>query len=122
MKKTVSEQELADDIAEMRPEYDFRDAVRGRAYRPLHEGYEIRVHKEDGTTVIQQFKLEAGTVMLEPDVRAYFPDSDAVNKALRTLITLFPTSRETAKRKTPAARPHAQIAAERGTKSRVRKV
>jgi len=34
--------------------------------------------------------------MLEPDVRKYFPDSHAVNNALRTLITLIPKKRETA--------------------------
>jgi len=28
--------------------------------------------------------------MLEPDVQRYFPDSESVNKALRTLITLIP--------------------------------
>ncbi len=31
--------------------------------------------------------------MLEPDVREYFPDSDAVNKALRGLIRLLPGKR-----------------------------
>jgi chemotaxis receptor (MCP) glutamine deamidase CheD len=33
--------------------------------------------------------LEEGTVMLQPDVREYFPDSEAVNTALRSLITLM---------------------------------
>jgi hypothetical protein len=28
--------------------------------------------------------------MLEPDVREYFPDSEAVNEALRGLIALIP--------------------------------
>jgi hypothetical protein len=32
-------------------------------------------------------------VILEPDVREYFPDSQAVNKALRALIALVPPKR-----------------------------
>jgi hypothetical protein len=74
---------------EMRPAYDFRGAVRGRYYKPLHEGYTLEVHKDDGTTLVQQYKLEEGTVLLEPDVRAWFPDSAAVNQALRSLIILM---------------------------------
>jgi len=70
-------------------EYDFSKAVRGKHYKPLHEGYSVYVHKTDGTTVVQHYKLEEGAVMLEPDVRQYFPDSDAVNSALRSLITLL---------------------------------
>jgi hypothetical protein len=73
----------------MRPEYDFRGAVRGKHYKPLHKGYTVHIHKADGTTVVKHFKLEDGTVMLEPDVRAYFPDSEAVNTALRSLIALM---------------------------------
>ena len=74
---------------EMRPEYDFSKAVRGKHYKPLHEGYSVYVHKADGTTLVQHYKLEEGVVILEPDVRQYFPDSDAVNAALRSLITLM---------------------------------
>ncbi len=33
----------------MRTDYDFRSAVRGRHYKPLHEGYTIEIHKADGT-------------------------------------------------------------------------
>ena len=32
--------------------------------------------------------------MLEPDVRQYFPDSEAVNNALRSLIALIPRKQE----------------------------
>lgn len=74
---------------EMRPEYDFRGAVRGKYYKPLHKGYAVHIHRADGTTIVQHFKLEEGTVMLQPDVREYFPDSEAVNTALRSLITLM---------------------------------
>ena len=71
----ATEQEASTD-GEMRPEYDFRGAARGKAYRPLHEGYEVQIHKADETTIVQQFILQEGTVMLEPDVQAFFPDSD----------------------------------------------
>jgi hypothetical protein len=49
----------------------------------------VTIHKTDGTAVVQHFTLEDGAVMLEPNVRAYFPDSDAVNNALRCLIPLL---------------------------------
>ena len=99
MKNEAGDQADRTDV-EMLPEYDFRGAARGKACRPLHEGYEVQIHKADGTTVVQQFVLQAGTVMLEPDVQAYFPDSESVNKALRTLMTLFPTSNKPVARTT----------------------
>ncbi len=60
---------------ELRPEYDFdySKAVRGKYYRRLiSEG--------------------ANVVMLEPDVAKSFADSDAVNKALRSLLDLTKTT------------------------------
>jgi hypothetical protein len=74
---------------DMRPEYDFSGAVRGKFYKPLHKGYSVTIHKEDGSTVVEHYKLIDGAIMLQPDVRRYFPDSDAVNKALRSLINLM---------------------------------
>ena len=38
-------------------------------------------------------KPRAGTVVLAPDVLLYFPDADAVNRALRQLIRLIPRRR-----------------------------
>jgi len=35
-----------------------------------------------------------GVVILEPDVRSYFPDSESVNRVLRTLIKLIPTKKD----------------------------
>jgi hypothetical protein len=49
--------------------------------------------------VVQHFKLEEGAVVLAPDVRDYFPNSDTVNQALRTLIRLIPRKRGGATRK-----------------------
>lgn len=50
-------------VDEMRPEYDFSDAVRAK--------YADRI--KDGSNI----------VVLDPDVAAVFPDSKAVNDALR---------------------------------------
>lgn len=36
------------------------------------------------------FTQEEGAVMLEPDVRKYFSTAEAVNKALRMLISIIP--------------------------------
>jgi hypothetical protein len=73
----------------LRKEYDFSQAVRGQHYRPLHEGYTIKIHKADGTTEVQQVVFEPGTVRLDPDLQEYFPDSQAVNRTLRSLLTMM---------------------------------
>jgi hypothetical protein len=74
--------------SEMRTEYDFSKAERGRYYRSLEKGYTVHVHQSDGTTVVNHYTLTEGTVLLAPDVREYFSDSQAVNDALRSLIHL----------------------------------
>ena len=51
---------------EMRPEYDFSGAVRGKYYRRYNESSNV--------------------VVLAPDVHAKFKNATAVNEALRTLI------------------------------------
>lgn len=73
----------------MLPEYDFKGkkGVRGKYYRDLQKGYTVRIHNEDGTVTVQHF---GPTIRLEPDVAEYFPDSESVNNALRTLIALVP--------------------------------
>ncbi len=80
-------------VAEMRAEYDFSGGVRGKHAQKYEEGYGVTIHKKDGTTIVQNFKLEEGAVILEPDVREYFPDAESVNNALRTLISIAPKKR-----------------------------
>lgn len=66
---------------ELRPEYDFdySKAVRGKYHkRLLSEG--------------------ANVVMLEPDIAKSFPDSDAVNEALRSLLDLTKTTQRLTKK------------------------
>jgi len=77
----------------MRPEYDFRNmqgGVRGKYAEAYRAGHVVKIHKTDGTTTTQYFTLEEGAVLLEPDVRKYFPNSEAVNRTLRNLISLLP--------------------------------
>jgi hypothetical protein len=94
MKKVKTEKPIT--VEDMRPEYDFstmKGGVRGKYCKAYREGHKVIVHKEDGTDTIQYFKLEDGAVMVEPDVRKYFPTSEAVNMALRALIELIPAKR-----------------------------
>lgn len=76
----------------MLPEYDFtsKKGVRGQYYHAYRQGHTVKIHEEDGTITTHYFTLEEGAVMLDPDVREYFPDSESVNKALRGLIALVP--------------------------------
>jgi len=76
----------------MLPEYDIKKmsgGVRGKYYKTYRSGHTVKINKEDGTMIVQHFKLEDGAVLIEPDVRKYFPDSEAVNNALRCLIPLL---------------------------------
>jgi len=73
---------------EMRAEYDFSKARRGKFYRPLDQGYTVHVTKKDGTIEVNHYRLAEGTVLLAPDVAEFFPDSESVNEALRSLIHL----------------------------------
>ncbi len=67
MKRTKARRSAAD-ADTMRPEYDFSNAVRGVTAARYAEGTNV--------------------VLLEPDVAQLFPDSQAVNEALRTLARL----------------------------------
>lgn len=61
---------------DMREEYDFTHAVRGK--------------------YVKRFPKDVVMVTLEPDVAAAFPDADSVNEALRVLL-------KAAKKVAPAA-------------------
>jgi hypothetical protein len=88
MKKKDKKNETGD--RDMLPEYDFtgKKGVRGKYYQAYRNGHTVRIYEEDGAATIQYFQPEEGAVMLDPDVRKYFPDSAAVNAALRSLISL----------------------------------
>ncbi|MDP2976975.1 MAG: type II toxin-antitoxin system HicB family antitoxin, partial [Anaerolineales bacterium] len=75
--------------SDMLPEYDFSKGERGKFYKPLSKGYSVTITHPDGTTTTEHYKLIDGAVLLDPDVRAYFPDSESVNTALRSLIKMM---------------------------------
>lgn len=94
MKKNISKE--ISEKKDMRAEYDFsrmKGAVRGKYYKAYRDGHKVVIHQADGTTSVQYFKLEEGAVMLEPDVRKYFSNSESVNKALRSLIEIISTKK-----------------------------
>ena len=70
MKKTSQPLE-----SEMLDEYDFSQGVRGKYAKQCQEGTNI--------------------VVLYPDVAEFFPDSEAVNRALRMLIEIANKTRKT---------------------------
>lgn len=76
----------------MLPEYDLegKQGVRGKYAKAMEKGYSVRVLNEDGTVTIRDFVPKENTVLLDPDVKAYFPDSESVNRTLRSLIDLIP--------------------------------
>ena len=75
------------EINEMREEYDFSGGVRGKHLEAYRKGHTIKIGKRDGSVEVHYFAQEDGAVMLDPDVKKHFPDSESVNKALRSLIT-----------------------------------
>ena len=65
---------------ELRPEYDFTGAVRGK--------------------YADRFQAGTNLVVLDPDVAEAFHDSAAVNHALRALLEIVPAPKATRRRRT----------------------
>ena len=88
MKKANNNQKDVD----MLPEYNFKGkkGIRGKYAKAMKKGYSVRIMNQDGTVTMQHFIPQENAVVLEPDVQAYFPDSESVNRALRGLIKLIP--------------------------------
>jgi len=84
----------------MLPEYDFKKmsgGIRGKYYKTYRTGHTVKIQKSDGAVETHYFTFEDGAVMLDPDVKKYFPDSKAVNNTLRSLISLIPDKQQTEK-------------------------
>jgi hypothetical protein len=83
MKKHKPQQDVESDT--LRPEYDLSRLVqvgeRGKYHKALRQGYTRVVQHKDGTEEITHFRPLPETVHLDPDVRAYFPDSESVSAA-----------------------------------------
>ena len=90
------------DAGDMRPEYDFSQlqpvGERGRHAKAMRKGYTTIMNHPDGTKEVTHYRPLPGSVVLDQDVRAYFPSSDAVNDALRGLIALIPAWRRAARK------------------------
>lgn len=80
----------------VQPEYDFsgKQGVRGTYYQQLRDGHTVKICQEDGTTIVQTIVPAEGIIILDPDVREYFSDAEAVNTALRAPIQLIPTKKQ----------------------------
>ena len=89
--KKASSAEMTRYASGMRREYDFAGGVRGKHYHALQAGYTITIHGADGMTVVKEVKPTAGAIVLEPELRRYFPSSESVNATLRSLINLIPS-------------------------------
>ena len=70
----------------MEPDYDFSGGVRGKYFKAYRKGHTVAIHEPDGSTTKHYFGPADGAVMLDPDVRKHFRDSETVNRALRALI------------------------------------
>ena len=69
-------------VEEMRDEYDFSKGIRGKHAESLRDGHTTIVHKSDGSTVVRQSR----PIILDADLQARFPNSEAVNNALRSYL------------------------------------
>ena len=74
------------EVNEMREEYDFSGGVRGKHFKAYRQGHKVTINKQYGSIEVHYFTQEDGAVMLGPEVKKHFPNSESVNKALRSLI------------------------------------
>ena len=88
MKKTKND----NDVDKMLEEYDFsrKKGVRGKYHKAYQQGHTVRIREDNNSVSVHYFTLEDGAVILEPDIRQYFPTSKSVNETLRSLIALAP--------------------------------
>ena len=84
------------------PDFDTPNHIKKAAFQALKDGYIRRIYESDGTVTEQFVKPGEPAIWLEPDVRKYFPTAEAVNTALRSLITVI--ERTPRKEKTHARR------------------
>ena len=66
----------------MRDEYDFSKGARGKHAKSLRNGHTTIIHKTDSSMIVR----ESRPIILDPDLQARFPDSEAVNNALRSFL------------------------------------
>jgi len=69
---------------------DFTDGVRGKHSEAYRRGHTIKVRQDNGTISVQKFVPDSDAVVIDRDLRAYFPDAATINNALRVLIGIIP--------------------------------
>jgi hypothetical protein len=77
------------ETAVIRP-VDFSGGERGKHCSAYRRGHTVKVRQDDSTIIVQKFVPDADAVVIDRDVRAYFPDATAINNALRALIGIIP--------------------------------
>lgn len=82
MKKKASRHRRDNDRDTLRPEYDFAGAIRG--------------------ATVTRYRQGTNVVVIDPDVLDVFPDSAAVNDALRALAAVIRQRRRSGKRRRSA--------------------
>ncbi|AFZ53443.1 hypothetical protein VKI21_16820 [Cyanobacterium aponinum UTEX 3222] len=84
--------ELEDNLREEYDLTELKNPVRGKYYQQYQKGHSVTIHYEDGTRKTEYFPPENNSdiIILDPDVKKYFPDSESVNSTLRSLIKLIP--------------------------------
>ncbi len=95
MKKAVTKTVQVEDN-DMRTEYDFTGGVRGKYYKRAIAGTNL--------------------VLIEPDLAKAFPDTDSVNRALRTLLDAASVAAGPARRRRSG--PHKRLKQTAGKRGR----
>jgi len=82
MKKTIESEVI-------RP-VDFSGGVRGKHCAAYRRSHTVKVQQDDGTITVQKFVPDSDAVLIDRDVRDYFPDAASINNALRAIIGIMP--------------------------------
>jgi hypothetical protein len=82
MKKVINDEDIQ--------QVDFTGGVRGKHSVAYRRGHTVRVRHADESVTVQRFIPDADAVVIDRDVRAFFPDATSINNALRALIGIIP--------------------------------
>ena len=85
MKKVMESEEI-------RP-VDFSGGLRGKHSAAYRRGHTVKVRQDDGPITVQKFVPDTDAVVIDRDIRTYFPDAASINNALRSLIGIIPHKR-----------------------------